>query len=213
MNSEHHQAAPEKLNPWLAIWVRPKETIRYAIENIPMGFITMLVAIVGIFDVLDRAVAKNLGDKIATPFIFLIALVAGPLFGILFWWIGSGIAYIFGKWLGGTGTYKDLRITYGIVNIIYIIGAVVWIPDLLILGSSLFTDYVDGGIATVLWLMISSFLSFVIVVWGFIALLFGVAEAHRFPVWKAFLTIIIPTVILFLFLIFVVFIIALIFVV
>ncbi|QTD41933.1 Yip1 family protein [Sporosarcina sp. Te-1] len=208
---ENRQPVSEKLNPWLSIWVRPKETTRYAIEKMPMGFIMVLVAINGIFDVLDRAVAKNLGDKIATPLIFLIALFAGPLFGLLSWWIGSGIAYIFGKWLGGTGSFKDLRIAYGIVNIIYIIGAVVWIPDLLFIGSSLFTDYVDGGIGTVIWLFISSFLTFIIMVWGFIALLFGVAEAHRFPVWKALLTIILPTIILVLFLAFFVFLLVLIF--
>ncbi|GKV57960.1 YIP1 family protein [Sporosarcina sp. NCCP-2222] len=196
---ENLQPVPEKLNPWLSIWVRPKVTARYAIEKIPMNYLVVLVLIGGIFEVLDKAVAKNIGDKISTPFIFLIALVAGPIFGYLGWWIGSGIAYIIGKWLGGKGTYRELRAVYGIINIFYIIGGIVWIPDLIIIGSSIFSSYIEGGIGATIWLFISAFLNMVFVVWGFVGTLFCVAEAHRYPVWKALITILIPTVILLLF--------------
>lgn len=196
---EKHQPVPEKLNPWLSIWVRPKVTARYAIEKMPMSYLVVLVLIGGIFEVLDKAVTKNMGDNIPTPFIFLIALVAGPIFGYIGWWIGSGIAYIIGKWLGGIGTYKELRAVFGIVNIFYIIAGIVWIPDLIIIGSSIFSSYIEGGFGATIWLFISAFLSIVFGIWGFIGTLFCVAEAHRFPVWKALITILIPTVILLIF--------------
>ena len=208
---ENRQPVPENLNPWLSIWVRPKVTARYAIEKMPMGYIVLLVLIASVFEVLDKAVTKELGDKIPTPFIFLIAFVVGPIFGYIGWWIGSGIAYLVGKWLGGQGTYRDLRIVFGIVNIFYIIGAVLWIPDLLIVGSSIFTSYIEGGIGTTIWLLISGLLTIIISIWAFIGMLFSVAEAHRFPVWKALITILIPSVILILFVAFFAFFILLIF--
>ena len=55
MNSEAQQA----LNPWVAIWTRPRATIRQQVERDPEAWVLALVAMAGVGHLLSDASARS----------------------------------------------------------------------------------------------------------------------------------------------------------
>lgn len=183
----------EELNVWTSIWLKPKATVRYAIDYKPMKFAVMLVLIAGIFDMLDAATQNNLGDSISVPMIFVLAIIVGPILGAIGWWIGAGIATIVGTWLGGIGRFTELKMAFAITYIPIIFAGVLWIPDVLILGKILFVENFHISAGQQIWLFFSGFISIVVGIWSFIITINAIAEAHQFSRWRGFWTIVIPS--------------------
>jgi hypothetical protein len=184
----------EDLNVWTSIWIRPRETVRYAIDNKSMRFALILVLISGVFDVLNGASQNNTGDVIPVPVILILAVVLGPVLGWIGWWIGAGIATFVGKWFGGIGKFEELKMAFAISYIPFILGGILWIPDLLILGEAVFIEDVDISAGKWIWLIFSGFIGIVLGIWSFIITIKAIAEAHRFSAWRGLLTVIIPSV-------------------
>ncbi|WP_203247757.1 YIP1 family protein [Sporosarcina beigongshangi] len=185
------------LNVWTAVWLRPKEAARYAIDFKPMRFAIILALIAGIFDMLNGASQNDLGDTMSLTKIFVVAIIMGPILGIIGWWISAGIATIVGTWLGGIGRFEELKKAFAITFIPVIVGGILWIPDLLLLGQSLFTEdtIITGG--KFIWLLFSGTISFIIGVWGFVISIMAIAEAHQFSAWRGFWTVVIPAILIF----------------
>ncbi|MEK5038431.1 Yip1 family protein [Sporosarcina sp. FSL K6-3457] len=187
----------EELNVWTSIWLKPRETVRYAINHKPMKFAVILALIAGIFDLLNGATQNNLGDTISIPMIFVLAIIVGPIFGIIGWWIGAGIATIVGTWLGGIGKFAELKMAFAITYIPIILFGFLWIPDYLILGEVLFIEDFDISFGKIIWLFFSGFISIVVGIWNFIITINAIAEAHQFSRWRGFWTIVIPATVIF----------------
>ncbi|MFC5587652.1 YIP1 family protein [Sporosarcina soli] len=186
----------EDLNVWTSVWIRPRETVRYAIDNKSMRFALILVLISGVFDVLNGASQNNTGDVLPVPLILILAVVLGPLLGWIGWWIGAGIATFVGKWFGGIGEFEELKMAFAISYIPFILGGILWIPDLLILGEAVFIEDVDISAGKWIWLIFSGFIGIVLGIWSFIITIKAIAEAHRFSAWRGLLTVIIPSVLI-----------------
>ncbi|CAM3112732.1 Yip1 family protein [Filibacter tadaridae] len=189
---EGNRIEEKQLNPWLTIWVRPRETVRYAINTKPMKFAVILALLAGIPQMLDGATSNNLGDSISLPTIFILALIMGPLLGLLSWWIGSGISYIVGTWIGGSGGFDELKMATAISKIPYLLVSLIWLVDIAILGGGMFTEEYDFSRTQIIWLFISGFVAIVTGIWTFVITIFAIAEAHRFSAWKSLLTMFIP---------------------
>ena len=185
-----------ELNVWTSIWIKPRETVRYAIDNKTMKFAVILALIAGVFDTLDGAVQNNLGDTMSITMIFVFAILLGPVLGVIGWWIAAVIAKIVGRWFGGTGTFADLKMAFAMSYIPIILGGVLWIPDLLILGKVLFVENFDISVGPLIWLFISGFISIVLGVWSFIITVKAIAEAHKFSAWRGLWTVLIPSVLI-----------------
>jgi len=183
-----------QLNVWTSVWIRPRKTVRYAIHNKTIEFALVLAAVAGISNFLDKASQKDYGDWMALPLILLLAVIAGPLIGLLGWWMGTGIVYIVGKWIGGKGTFADMKMAIAISYIPAIILSIMWIPDILLTGNAMFTEYVNVSTGKVIWLFFSGFITIVLSIWGIIITVKSIAEAHRFSSWRGLLTIIIPVI-------------------
>ncbi len=198
MNEENGKhIEDEKLNPWISIWISPRKTVRYAIDNNMMKFALILALVAGVFDSLNVASQNNIGDVMSVPMILVLAVVLGPMIGLIGWWIGAGIATIFGSWLSGTGTFADLKMAYAISYIPIILVGLLWIPDLLVLGESLFIEDLDISAGKLIWPFFSGFIGIVVGIWSFIITVKAIAEAHRFSAWRGLLTVIIPSVLIF----------------
>ena len=187
----------EEMNVWTAVWLKPKEVARYAIDFKPMRFAIILALIAGVLDVLNGASQNSLGDMMSVPRIFMMAIVMGPILGLIAWWIGAGISTIVGTLLGGIGRFEELKKAFAITLIPNIIGGMLWIPDLLILGESLYMEdnIVTGG--KLVWLFFSGTIGFIIGIWGFVITIMAIAEAHQFSAWRGFWTVVIPGILIF----------------
>ncbi len=187
----------EELNVWTAVWLNPKEAARYAIDFKPMRFAIILALIAGVLEMLNMVSQNYLGDTMSLPVIFVMAIVMGPFLGLIGWWIGAGISTIVGTWLGGIGRFEELKKAFAITFIPVIIGGVLWIPDLLIVGESLFMEdgIITGG--KLVWLLFSGTIGFIIAIWGFVITVMTIAEAHQFSAWRGFWTVVIQAILIF----------------
>lgn len=191
-NANENDNVPDHvLNPWTSVWIRPRAAVRSAISNKPMKFAIILASIAGVAQLLDRAMNKNLGDSMSTMMVLLLAILVGPILGLLGWWISSGVTYLVGKWIGGIGSFADMKMAVGVSYIPIVLSLALYILDLLFLGDSLFRD-VEIPIFQFLWLLFSAFCSLVLTVWGVVILIKGIAEVHLFSSWKGLLTLVIP---------------------
>ncbi|WP_318614422.1 Yip1 family protein [Sporosarcina sp. YIM B06819] len=186
----------EQRNLWTSIWLEPRETVRYAIDHKTMKYAIMLVIIAGLFDVLNAATQNNLGATFTSPSFFIWLIVLSPVLGLIGWWIGAGIATMVGTWFGGTGTFAELKMAFAISYIPVILGGLIWIPDLLILGKSLFVEDFTVSGWRLIWQFFSGFVGIVLGIWSFIITVMVVAEAHRISGWRGFWTVVIPGVLL-----------------
>lgn len=188
---ENEPASVDELNPWTAIWSTPRKAIRSAINYPNTKLVMILVIVAGIINILDRAVGENLGDTMPFILILLLALVGGAIGGLIGWWILAGLMTFIGKLFGGLGTYKEMKIAVGISYIPMALSGIVYIFDVLFLGSSLFMD-VEISVFQVIWLLFSSSIGLVLSFWSLFILIKGIAEVHRFSSWKGLLTLLIP---------------------
>lgn len=183
-------AEQAKKNVWASIWIAPRATIRAAIEGNMMRLAFILIAISGVIRFLDQAIAKNLGDTVPFLLILVLALIAGPLLGLLGWVIGASLITWVGKWFGGLGTYREMKIALGLSNIPMAFALAAYCLDVVVLRQALFMD-VEISIVQALWLLLSASITAVLGGWSAFMGIKAVAEVHRFSSWLALLTLLI----------------------
>lgn len=186
--------ARTKLNPFLSAWIHPKQTARYMIDEKSIGFAILIMSIGYIGSSLSGLIEPEFSDF--SPWLMaLLCVIFAPIAGIIGTCLSTLIFWLFGKIFKGTGTFSDLFKGLSLTAIPYI----VLIPLYLIwLITSPETLMNTSSIETIPWLLlITGFVSFVLAIWSLVITVGVVAEAHQFEIWKAILTVIIPSITLF----------------
>lgn len=180
----------ETQNPWLEIWTSPKRTIRSILVKDPNRYIFGLALIWGLVSGFSW-----IGYLWATPsyrewsyktWVWLAALIGGGILGLVYLYLVSWLMKLSGSWLGGKGSYKEVKCAVG------------WSFYPAIIAN--IASNISLWSAPNPWLQgIFGLLTFVLGIWSFIILLNVVGEAHRFSAWKALLAYIIISVMIFIF--------------
>ena len=76
-------------NPWISMWVHPRRTIRQIVETNPERKVLLLAAISGIPETLSNASTKSSGDHVSLGVLLALALLLGPVGGLLSLVIGG----------------------------------------------------------------------------------------------------------------------------
>ncbi|MFP3322643.1 YIP1 family protein [Planococcus sp. SIMBA_160] len=201
-----------QLNPFTAIWTRPRETVRYVIEEKQTSFIVILLILTGFAGGLSGAS----GGEEMFPAVAVIfgSLLLGPLAAVAGIGIISGIYVLLSKLFGGAGTYSEMFRAVIVSGIPQIWLLPMWLIWLLASPATFYTESdplmaePDTGLGMVIGLVLLA-ATFVIGIWTFVIQCKAVGEAQRFSAWKGFFVIVIPSflivVALILFLVFVVF--------
>ncbi|MFB9328368.1 YIP1 family protein [Paenibacillus aurantiacus] len=175
---EQHSSGPRTgtLNPWLAIWIRPRATIRAYLESPqPLRNLVPLSMVAGIISaIIEYSTNPRLQD-IPPVALAIAAMVSGGIGGIIgVYFFGWLIAKV-GGWIGGQGQSWEIRTAILRGNYMpAILAAVVSIPNLMTPGGSLLSLLFGG-------------LSIVLSIWMIGLGILSIAEAHRFSVWKSLL--------------------------
>ncbi|WP_042477340.1 Yip1 family protein [Bacillus ndiopicus] len=180
------------LNPFLSVWLHPKQTARYMIDHKTLGFAAVILLVCSIIslpvNLLGWGEPVSLGSVISMAIFSPIVTILGVAFSVLIIW---GI----GKLFKGSSTYADMFKAMSIVSIPSIILSpfyLIWFivePEVM-----LYYDYLPPYPA---FFTVIALLSFIILIWGFVLSVGVVAEAHRFSNWRAFFTLMVPVTILF----------------
>ena len=185
-------------NPWLNIWVRPRDTIRNIVAtNLKYGFLA-LCAFNGFPMALSFAQSISLGLTLPTWALVIGALLVCGFLGFISISISSALLLWTGRWLGGTGNYSTIRAAVAWSNVPNFVTSLTWLALLAIFGGlvlnqgfseTTFVGYQAGAVFLIF--LIQSIVS----IWGFIILLKALGEVQGFSVWRALLNVIIPFVI------------------
>lgn len=194
LNENEQDRIEKKMNPWFTMWVYPRKTTRYVIENSKMTSVILLAMLSGVGSALNTASNRDLGEITSTSTIIFISFIFGPLLGLLGWFIFSFISYIVGKWFGGSGSMKELQkaIAWAYVPLVW--SLLFWIPELAIMGDAMFQSVeVDIGVGQAIILLILALLELTICIWYIVSNIKAISEAHRFSAWKGLLTVLLPS--------------------
>ncbi len=192
----------EKLsvNPWIGMWVRPRETIR-AILNYNKSYLLLLLYwIYGFPLLLQLAQNMSLGDQYSAVSILVVAAIGGMLVGFIGINLGSLLFHWTGRWIGGAGSFQDVRAAVAWSSIPNAVSGLIWIIQIAMFGSkifslSFFSMPMVGMQVSVTY--ICSVISIVVMVWGIVILLKAIGEAQRFSAWKALLNVFLPFIVIF----------------
>ena len=182
------------LNPWLSMWTKPRRTMRQILDNDPRRFVLLLAAIGGVSRVLDRAAGKSLGDR-ASPFlIFVVAILAGSVVGIISLYVSGWTVRWTGRWFGGAGSVVGIRAAIAWPNVLVAWSFLLWIPVLLIAGNETFTTdtpRLDASPVRLALLALIWMIDIVLLFWYVVVIARCVAEAQAFSAWRGLANVIV----------------------
>ncbi len=186
-------------NPWKAIWNKPRQTIREIVRTNPSLHLFPLSMIYGFPVLVHLAQFFSLGAMWSTWAVVLVALILSPIvgyIGISFW---SILVKWTGNWIGGKGSYREVRASVAWANVPNLVNVISWIVLAALLGAGLFTPGISGGEVTIGMaraLTIIFGVQLVVSIWAFVILIIGLSEVQKFSVLRAICNILIPCVIL-----------------
>lgn len=176
------------LNPWFSIWTRPRATIQQIVDTHPTRLVLLLAAVAGFSQFLDRAVMRNLGDRMEWPMILAIAAVAGPVLGIVGLYIGGALLRWTGGWLGGRASMEQVRAAIAWSSVPLIWALPLWIPELALFGQDLFTKAtprLDANPLLAVVLIGFGLVELIIGIWAIVVFLKCLGQVQGFSAWRA----------------------------
>jgi hypothetical protein len=193
-------------NPFLTIWLRPRATIRGILDSNPGYLVIPLAMAGGVIQTLDRAAQRDAGDQMPLAGILILALVLGPISGLIGVYLGGAMLGWAGRKLGGHGASQDVRAALAWSEVPVLATIPLWILQLAVVGHEMFTSntpVLDSNPGIGMVLLVTGLIELVLAFWFFVTMLKCLGEAHGFSAWKAlgsllFLTLLIaiPVVIL-----------------
>lgn len=183
------------LNPWRKIWVQPRKTISAIVRYNPSYLFPLMSAIYGLPMLFSFAQNLSLSENFSLIGIIIGCIVLSVFIGMLGITIVSGLLYWTGKWVGGTGSFKNVRAAVAWSNVPITINILMWFVLIAIFKSQTFmtafpeTAFAgkDLGIVSFVYLVQS-----VMSIWSFFILLHTLGEVQGFSAWRALLNVIIP---------------------
>ena len=189
---------PVRGNPWLRMWVKPRETIRGIVTKDPDFRLYHLAAIYGFPMLLQFAQSLSLATTYSFWAILIASMLLSIVAGMLGFTISSALVHWIGKWLGGVGSFREIRAAIAWSSVPNVAVIVLWIILMGLFGGGLFyKEFPEMALTG--WLYGVTSLIFVLMtvlsVWSFILLITGVSEVQKFSVWRGIVNIILPFVI------------------
>jgi Yip1 domain len=186
-------------NPFVTIWTRPRATIRAIANTDTYRHIVPLAILAGIFRTLDGASERNAGDALPLAAILGIAVLLGPVAGLLGLFVGGWFLGLTGRWLGGRARPDQLRAAIAWSFVPVLVTIPISIIQLGFFGRELFTretPALDANPMLGLLLLATGILKAVLGFWSVVILLKGVGEVQGFSAWKALASLLLITLVI-----------------
>lgn len=187
---------PDRLNPWMSIWMHPKRTMRWILEHRTPKQSMSIMFIASYLTMVDWMADRDRGDELTLTTIFatsmFLALVHFAATYYLFGWLLHRISAA----LMGRATLAQTRTALCWMSLFTILTAAVNLGGgMLIFGRAYFSsikwDMGDADPSIMVAYLATLGLSFLIMIPGFVLSVAMLAEAHRFAWWRSLLALII----------------------
>ena len=192
------------MSVWRTIWTEPRETVQRVRRGDAAWFVIAVAWCSGVLDLLQSAAMRGSLKPNWGVFALFLVLVLGPLAGFAHLGIAGPMAAGLGKILGGRADTSDARVALACGTLPELLALPLWIPVLAVYGLEIFTTaratpglalLAFAGLQLLLWLwsfalrlvtlaevhefsvlraFLAVFLSWLVVLAGFVGLLLGV---------------------------------------
>lgn len=178
-----------KENPWLNIWVNPRKTIAGIIKYNPSVNLWLLSILHGLPMLLHVAQNMSLGAEFKTGWILFSAIILAGLVGIIGISIGALFCQWTGKWIGGKGTFVNVRAAVAWSNVPNIVTLIMWGLVIAAFGKDIFNGTFSSTAFTWKQMLLvgAGIIQLAMSIWSIVILVKGLAEAHGFSAWKGLL--------------------------
>ncbi|QKG83107.1 hypothetical protein GXN76_00625 [Kroppenstedtia pulmonis] len=181
------------LNPFRTIWIHTRETVHELIEHNRPVMMYLLILLFGLNISLERASITNLADSTSLLAIPIIVLLLTPIMGFAVWFFGGLLVYWTGSWLGGIGTFKEMRIAVAWSTIPFALKTIIWVLQVILFGREMFaeiTPRIDSSPLLTILLGLITLIDLIITAWFYVILSKSIGEAHNISSIKGFLSIV-----------------------
>lgn len=156
--------------------------MRFLLTTDPHKTIVWLASISGILGAFTYAYSyqTNLPNSSAhfRPLPLIGILIGGAILGLIHLYFAGWLYRLTGSWIGGKGTFTDVKCAVGWANYPYIMSSIAALLGLLSVPH--------------LWLqVIFGLINLVILIWSLVIFLKLLSEAHQFSVWKGIFAVLI----------------------
>lgn len=186
-------------NPWLSIWMRPKDTIRQIVRENPNKSLWWLAAIYGFCSLMNMFQSASLGNSLGTGGILILAVIVAPFWGYASFCIWSGFVTWVGKWFKGEGNFKTIRCAYAWSCVPITLNIPLWLLMVILFGHQLFLNFPNAHLLPnnqVMLLFVILIIKVILAVWSLVIYLNALAEVQNFSVLKAILNVVVAGLIL-----------------
>lgn len=186
------------VNPILSIWLNPRATLRRVLSESSEISIVLLALMSGYDSALSMSSLGNAGDQLDITSILLGGIVSAIFLGGLFVYLGALILKGIGVFLDGTATLKEIRFALAWSAIPNLFSLVLFLISIMYFGVELFRTnsmIIESNIYHTIWLFTFVIVGVVTFIWSKIILLICLSEVQGYSLWKAFLNVLIPWVI------------------
>jgi len=175
-------------NPWKTIWLNPKATIRYIVEEQPNKHYILLMVLGGIAHALNYASAMNLGDIISVQEALIMCALLGPLSGFITLSLGGWVLHWISLRLKGQATLHETRLSmaWSWAPVVYLLP--LWGIKYILFRNELFTSdksYLESEPFLNGLYGFFSIVDFLITIISLYILFSALSEVNRFSVWKS----------------------------
>lgn len=143
MEQENEKKIPEIRNPWLSVWVYPKETIAKILSVNPKYGIYPLGVIGGISQAINIAQLSSLGSVFENnpDYLMLMIFVVGSALGVANMYLTAYALHLTGRLfkINGQAKYSDLVAVVAWSNIVAIPFVAISGLEIVFFGMSIFT--------------------------------------------------------------------------
>lgn len=182
-------------SPFLTIWYMPRPTLRAILLTDPDKYVLLLAALPGLIGGVIGALITP-----APPTVKMITLlfsfIFGPVMGIVVLYIWGALFSWLGFFLGGKGTAQEVRAAFAWGYVPQIV-LVLPLAGLQLLAISSFMPQMAAGMEPSSTLAaFSGLLSCLLLpasIYAFIIMLQCLGEAHQFSAWRAWGTLLLPS--------------------
>ncbi|MFB1081775.1 YIP1 family protein [Jeotgalibacillus sp. JSM ZJ347] len=174
------------MNPFLNIWFKPKETTNDVIENKAVGFSIMLFIFSTYANVLGGLQETGFIDGWSPWLVILLVLLAGPLLGIIGFYVGSWLYTIVGRWMNGSGSLQDMRKAIGVTAIPNLVLIPVYLIYIALYGEVFFQRPAWNEFSTLPAVpsLILNLIVLVIGIWNIVVVSKAIGVVHGFSSWR-----------------------------
>ncbi len=175
---------------FLDMWTKPRKTIDKLIDiNNRYGFV-VLSFFYGFVQAIHFSQILSLSSTLDLWKILLLVVIFSLPLGVAYFYISAFIFYWIGKFIGGKGSFLDMRCAVSWSNVTQVVSSALIVMMLATFQNEFFSkQFVDQTFENWPLVFVIIFLvgEVVLSVWTFIIFVGAIAAAHRFSIWMSLL--------------------------